>query len=885
MARGACLAGRAAGGGRRMSTRDARALDLFERTLELPAADRWRFLEQECADNEALLALVRRLLEADADPHPVLDSPPESWLADLLEPSDRWEGRRLGPYRLVKEIGRGGMGVVFMAERADVGTRVALKLLAGTLTTSERIARFDYERRVLARLDHPHIARFLDAGVTDDGTPWYAMEYVEGSPIDAHADARCLSVRERVCLLEHVTDAVAHAHRNLLVHRDLKPSNILVSDAGIPKLVDFGIATLLSAVPANGSPSSEKSCGPMTPEYASPEQMRCDAITTASDVYQLGITLHELLTGRRLTREDGQPLHDCAVGGRMIPASRLAGMEVQPRQLPGGLSSRTARELASLRGATPAQLSRSIAGDLDAILAVALHAEPARRYASAHEFADDLRRYRTGRAVTARAGSLPYRAGRFLRRHAIASALAFGLVVVLATSMVALWQQARRLAVERDRAEQVSRTLDRVVRRAAPGPQSGDNTAARTILAEVTAEGLVGLAFEPEMWARILDPVADIYAATTSPDTAIMIWRAIIAALDGRVPRDDPVLMSAVGGLGVRMIEEGDFAGGLAMLEQMLDDARRLPEERRDQFAYSLSLAAFGRQVTGDDAGAKRLYEETLAVAATLPDSAGRTWDRTLLNLGWLLGREGDISGAVTLLRGSLERRIARDGREGAGTVNAMAGLAHHLLELDSLREAAPLVDSVMAIRQRIYPPPNAMLAEALGLKSTLLNHLGRHADAEAVAREALDMHRGLYGDEHFLVAFAQANLAFAIAEQGRMAEALELQREAVARYRRTAGDHHPATAAAIIRRAELEREMGRDVEAELLYAEAIATLDSIAPGKPVLSRPLAAMGRLLAETERCARAEPFLRRALSLAHTTRDSAAAMATLRVCGER
>jgi serine/threonine-protein kinase len=866
---------------------EARVLDLFDRAIELPQADRQAWLERACGTDGALREQVRRLLEADATPHSLLDQRPGDLAGEPPDPGKRWEGRQLGPYRLVREVGHGGMGIVFLAERADVGTRVALKLVAGSVGTAERLARFDYERRILAALDDPHIARFLDAGVAHDGTPWYAMEYVEGSPIDAHTDARCLSLHDRVSLFLCAVDAVAHAHRNLLVHRDLKPSNILVSDAGIPKLVDFGIAKLLGEAPRDGSLTAEAAPGPMTPEYASPEQVRNEVVTTATDVYQLGMVLHELLTGRRPTREDGEPLRhfDRAAGVRMIRPSTLAGMEVQPHQLPGGLSTRTARELAALRGATPAQLQRQLSGDLDAILEVALDPDPRRRYASARELADDLRRFIEGHAVNARANSRAYRAMKFVSRHRVVSLLATTLAVVLATSTVTIHLQSHRVTAERDRAEEVARVLERLVRIAAPGPRSNDSAAVRTILAQVTAEGMERLESEPETWARILEPVADIYAATTSPDTAILIWRAIIAALEPRVPSNDRVLIEALGSLGVKLVERGDFAGGVALLDRMLGDARQLPEDRRAQFATSLSYVAFGRQVAGDDAGAKRLYEEALDVASTLADSAGRTWDRTLLNLGFVAAREGDVDSAVVLLRASLQRRAARDGAASVGALNVMSGLARQLLERDSVDEAQPLVDSVLAIRRRLLSPPNALLSEALDLKARLLLARQQPADAEVLARDALAMNRRVYGDEHFLVAYAEARLAATLAEQGAIPRALALQQVAVARYRRTAGERHPGTVGAVLGLAELERRRGRLQEAERLYRDAVASLDAINPNKPALARPLTNLGELLAASGRCTDAQAPLHRALKVARRESDSSAAMAALRDCAGR
>ncbi|HSA55222.1 MAG TPA: serine/threonine-protein kinase, partial [Gemmatimonadaceae bacterium] len=489
--------------------RIARALDLFERVLGLDPAARPGFLSRECADDPQLRRRVEAMLRADGRDHTLLDGAAVP-LAPALAPSGSgWTGRRVGPFRLQRELGRGGMGVVYLAERDDVGMRVAVKLLAGHFVAPERVARFDYERRLLARLEHPNIARFLDAGVADDGTPWLAMEYVAGSPIDQHSDARCLMVSERLTLFAQACEAVAHAHRNLLVHRDLKPSNVLVSDAGVLKLVDFGIAKLLAPGPDEdgfGAPvTMEAGTGPMTPEYASPEQLRGEKLTTASDVYQLGIVLHELLTGRRPVTRSGHPIRpfDRTSGVEPTRPSEVVASDVRPEQIPTGPTARTSADLSALRRASPRLLKRQLEGDLDAILQTALHPDLSRRYASAQSLVDDIRRFQRGEPVLARTPTRRYRLRKAVRRHKVAVGLAGALALLTFVSAVGLGVQAHKLSVERDRAEQVSLMLERLVRTADPtsGPDSAREFGA---LREVQRAALEGVAKEPDAWGRLL---------------------------------------------------------------------------------------------------------------------------------------------------------------------------------------------------------------------------------------------------------------------------------------------------------------------------------------------------------------------------------------------
>ncbi|HNC99766.1 MAG TPA: serine/threonine-protein kinase, partial [Myxococcota bacterium] len=345
-------------------------------------------------------------------------------------------GRRIGPYRLTGELGEGGMGVVYLAERVDQAfeQKVAVKVLRRGLESTEMQARFRRERQILARLEHPNIARILDGGTTEDGVPWLGMELVDGEPIDQWCDQRRLSVDERLRLFQKVCAAVDYAHRNLVVHRDLKPSNILVTDAGEPKLLDFGIAKVL----LEGSDLSETRSGPtaMTPRYASPEQVRGQSVTTASDVYTLGVILYELLTGQApYTLKTAQPAELERVIGQELPAA------VSVAVLRAGSSTPT--------GESPARLARRLRGDLDTILEKALAKEPERRYASVQQLQEDLDRHLGGLPVLARRDSRGYRLGRFVQRNLPWVITGSAFMIFLLAAVVVLSLQTQQLRAER----------------------------------------------------------------------------------------------------------------------------------------------------------------------------------------------------------------------------------------------------------------------------------------------------------------------------------------------------------------------------------------------------------------------------------------------------
>ncbi|MBI4544766.1 MAG: serine/threonine protein kinase, partial [Gemmatimonadetes bacterium] len=412
---------------------------LLDAALDLPEGERAAFLENACADDLELRHEVEQLLRCCERSGSFLEEPAAIYAAPLvasfpaLAPAPA-EGARVGPYRLLSEAGRGGMGVVYLAERADNGfaEHVALKLVPQALATRPALRRFLQERQILATLDHPHIARLLDGGVTDEGLPYLVMEYVQGTPLEQYCDERRLSVEARLELFLQVCAAVHYAHRNLVIHRDLKPSNILVTDEGAVKLLDFGIAKLLGQeIHSQTSELTGTGMRPMTLHFASPEQVRGEAISVATDVYALGVLLYRLLSGH----------HPFPVSGRTAGEVERAILEEQPELLsvavkqPGAAdrpptAGPAAEQLAGARGCASEQLRRRLEGDLDTVVLQALRKEPARRYATAEQFAADIQAHLAGRPVRARRrGAWAYRTGKLLGRRGVrvASAAAAGM--------------------------------------------------------------------------------------------------------------------------------------------------------------------------------------------------------------------------------------------------------------------------------------------------------------------------------------------------------------------------------------------------------------------------------------------------------------------------
>lgn len=730
-----------------------RALSVFERVLDLDEADREAELTRECGDDAELRALIDKLLEADGTPnHEVLDGTGLPWHGLVGEP-ERDAGKtapaQVGPYRIIREAGRGGMATVYLAER-DVGggrQRVALKLVRRGIDTDEVISRFAHETRVLASLEHPHIARFYDAGVSADGRPFLVMEYVEGRPINRYCDTERLSVAERLALFGTVCDAVQFAHQRLVVHRDIKPSNVLVTDEGEARLVDFGIAKLLVDEPDADAPRTRTGLRVLTPEYAAPEQLRGEPISTATDVYALGLLLYELLTGCS-ARARGKPTFPPTA-----QASDLFDAVAPSTAVRRTVKGSEATLVASARRTTVDRLSRRLRGDLDRITLKALEPDPARRYESARELGEDIERHLRGLPIRARPNTWVYRLRTFSRRHRVGvTAAAAALVSLISfgafhTSRITRERDLARS--EADKARTTTQFLQRLLGDAYPSVALGDTFSMGELLARATAR-VDSLSGEPEVQAELLRTLGDVYREQGRFDEALPLLQRAVAIHDDLDGGQSRAAGQALDALGHLYYERREY-------DEAFRTHRRSLETFGDLYASDDSMVLFALNNVATAASALGDYDEALDQYRTILDRHGRLFS--------------DTSQLVHVTR------------------NNVAQLYHARGDFEA---AVPEFREALRLRRIALPTDHPSIALTMNNLGTSLERLGELTEAETLHREALEMFRRVYGPEHHRVGLSAYNLARVLRLQGEYEEAESLFRLTLAIDRKTYGEEHP---------------------------------------------------------------------------------------------
>ncbi len=823
---------------------------LLGRVLSCSVEERAAVLD---AADAAVRAEVEALLAAEADAPALLEEDAAAIASPLLADEEWAEdspgaatGERIGPYRLVERIGSGGMSVVYRAERADghFDQQVALKLLPRHFETEGRIARFRAERQILADLDHPTIARLLDGGVTETGRPYLAMEYVDGQPLTTYCAERSLPIDDRLRLLRTVCAAVQHAHRRLVVHRDLKPSNILVTPAGEVKLLDFGIAKLLDEGTAPVTvPHTRTGEHLMTPEYAAPEQIHGEAITTATDVYQLGVLAYELLAGRR----------PFAVESRHLTEIERAILEQTPASLPAA---------ARQEKRDPPTLRR-LRGDLDVIVRKAMRKERERRYPSVEALADDLERHLDGRPVTAQPATVGYRMRKFVRRHQWGVSVAAAFLAVLIGALALVMEQRDAARREAEKAQQVSQFLLHLFEASDPDTAQGEAITAATLL-EQGRRRVEALHDQPAVQAQMMSVMGQVYLSLGRYKQADTLLRR--AAEHHRV---------AYGPLDARTLEtENDLAnvwyrqGTYAEADSLLRDV--LARSRRAQLdaQTSITLNDLGNVAHNQSnfEEAEAYHREALALRRALYPPEHEGIAASLNNIGRALHSQGRRDAAESFYRDALALNHELYGPRHSETTITQRNLGQLLVELERFAEADSLLRAVLAADRHRLDSDHPRIAEDLNEIATLAARREEYDAAARAFRKALAVQRTRLGPRHPRIALSLNNLAYVLERQDQPDSARTLKREALAMARETLGNDHVNTAMYAQNLAVALHRAGQLQAAESLYREALQTLRRKLPADHrFIARSLVELGKLLNDTGRAEAACPLLEESLAI--------------------
>ncbi len=811
--------------------------DLCKEALTYEAEARVRFLDQRCGADADLRREVESLIEVyEAAPEyletPVMDL---EGVADAVE-----DALHIGPYRLVRLLGQGGMGEVYLALRTDTNQHVALKLLrTGRI---DFLQRFEAERQILASLNHPQIARLLDVGQASDGRPYFVMEYVDGLPITDYCDQHRLPIEDRLALFAQVCEAVQYAHRNLVVHRDLKPSNILVTHAGTTpsegrvKLLDFGIAKVLETGPS--VVETQTGLRVMTPAYASPEQVLGKSITTSSDVYSLGVLLFELLTGRRPyalgEKLEAEVVRIIAEEEPVRPSTAVT-QAVETQQADGTTRTVDASEVSAARQSTAERLQRVLRGELDNIVLKALRKESERRYGTAQDLAGDVDRYLRGLPVSAQPDTMGYRVRKFVRRHRWEVGVAtLGVLLLLAFSSITAWQ-AKRVAEERDRAQaeaakaqEIKTFLLSLFESADPTREARDSLLVREVLDDGAARIENELAGQPEVQGEAMGAVAQAYYSLGRSEDAVRLQRHALDRLQAVLPVDDPAVQNARYGLAGMLIELAKYTEAEALFREYL--RYELSGGTSNEALSALFQIGNMQHVQGNAQAADSAFTLWSTRFAATPHAADPTLAKNMRDMVFILTYKGELEEAEAMHHPTMamERQLFgdRDVRIGEALVSY-----HEILTRQQRHaEAEPVAREVLTLFRELHPEGHTRVALALRHLGKTLSVLEQYEEGERFLLEGLAMEKKLHGEGAFTSGSHYRELGRHYARAGDYAQAEGYARAAVALFEKHFG---PTFAMTRLNRgflASVLTHQGRYPEAEaLLLAD---YKDLVASGK-----------------------------------------------------
>ena len=753
--------------------------EIFSAALELEADARDAFVAETCSDNQALRSEVESWLASHAESEDFIETPAFS-ANQLFSNGTSSAGRQFGNYTIIHEIGQGGMGVVFLAERNDgeFEQQVALKIVRQSVAESHMIERFRSERQILASLSHPNIANLLDGGVSGAGEPFLVMEYIQGESITDHADKQGLDIDARLNLFQKVCSAVSYAHRNLVIHRDIKPSNILITADGEPKLLDFGLAKLIDENLPADSTKTQTTFRALTPAYASPEQLKGGAITTASDVYSLGVVLYELLTGDRPFHFTGKSLDEII------------------------------RTVTEFEPALPSHVDKTdpkLRGDLDNIVLTALRREPERRYLSIDQFADDISKYLRGLPVSARPNTLIYRSSKFIKRHRIGAAAGAMVLLSLIAGMAGTLWQSQQAQKQKEKAESINAFLEQTLKYSNPIlsslKRSGQETTVNEVLDEAARRLDVGeFDNEPEVKLELERTVAMTYFGQGKYQPARKHMAEHVALLRQVYGENDPKLMVGSAMWAGLLFAKGDMDEAESVYRQYLPLLRNEVRQGRvgaDVLTDVINNFAYMRRTQGDSHEAELLFRETLSLMPQLSDEARKSVATTRSTLASTIGDQGRFDEALATARDAVDEYRQRGETDSPNYGFSLNVLGGFLTEKGELAEAETSVRDAETIFRTRMAPTSLWLGDNLRNEALLLYAQQKFPEAVAKANEAATIYENGFGKhyDHYPTVLIVKGLSLTRSGAAKTGETL--LRDAVARRNATLSVEHFWVAAA----------------------------------------------------------------------------------------
>jgi tetratricopeptide (TPR) repeat protein len=846
--------------------------DVLERALELKPHQRSVFLDTACLFDQSLRQEVEALLAASDDAlSSFLQSAPASdGLMAHLEGIVSGGGLQAGQmfaerFQLIRKVGEGGMGQVWLAEQTSpVRRQVALKLIKAGMCDEAIVQRFQSERQSLAIMDHPAIAKVFDAGATPQGQPYFVMEYVPGLPITEYCDQNKLKIKDRLELFIQACEAVQHAHQKAIIHRDLKPANILVVEVDgkpVPRIIDFGLAKATRPQAEGESLFTQPGHFVGTPGYMSPEQIdpNVQDIDTRTDVYSLGVVLYVLLTGLEpfeTKQKQKQALDELL--------RRVREEDPPTPSTKVGTDRDTSAATAEARGTEPKQLVRLLRGDLDWITMKALEKDRTRRYGASSELAADIRRYLNHEPVVARPARAGYRLRKYVRRHRVVVSVVAGLVLLLAAFSVLQAVQLRRITRERDRATRITDFMTGMFKVPHPNEAHGNSVTAREILDKASKDMGTGLAKDPEVQAEMMGVIARTYTGLGLYPRAHELAQRSLDVRSKLLGPDDRKTLESMALMGTILILEGHYAEaeklereGLARERRILGADDPLTLETMDHLAAALDDE-------DHDDEAEKLEREVIALGTRRLGPENEQILRAMANLGADLSDQSRYADAEQLYRQlvDVDRRVL--GPDDPRTLIAAGNLALVVKSQDHFAEAEPLYRDVLTTQQRVLGNDHKNTAWTMENLAEVLSSEGRLAEAEKLSREALAIRSRVLGPEHSETLESKMDVADKLFREGRLNEAETLQREALVAQLRTLGPEHGDTLRGQTYLARTLTREGHYTEAEKLARETYnVQLRTLGPQHSDTLDTLRQLGEAMAYSNHYAEASKLFRDAI----------------------